>query len=159
MSKINLKKGFTLIEVLVAIPIFVVVLGSLIVASNLYLSGAGDTLKNTEGAYLAQEGIEAVKILRDYNWTNITSLSTTTNYYLTWDTSSTTWKATTTASAINSFIRTFGIGDVKRDSNGKIVSSGGTFDTNTKKVTVSVSWRSKNGTTTKTLSTYITNIL
>lgn len=162
MMKINLKKGISLVEILIAIPIFTIVLGSLIVASNLYLSTAGDSLKTAQGAYIAQEGIEAVKILRDTNWTNVSSLTNNANYYLYFDVSSTTnntWKSTTTASSINSFIRNFTLSAVNRDANGRIVTSGGTLDANSKKVTVSVSWKAKNGTTTKSLSTFITNIL
>jgi prepilin-type N-terminal cleavage/methylation domain-containing protein len=159
MKKIILKKGFTLVEVLVSISIFTVVLGSLIVASNMYLSGAGDALKNTEGAYCAQEEIEAVKIMRDTNWNSI-STSTTAQKYLVWGTASSTWMATTTATTTcSTFTRTFSIATTSRDSNGRLTTSGGTRDDNTLKVTVTVSWKTKTSTTTKTLSTYITNII
>jgi hypothetical protein len=169
MSKINLKRGIGIVEVLVAVSIFTVILGFLITASNLYLSGAGDSLKSAEGSYLAQEGIEAVKTIRDNNWSNIGALSTTTTYYLTFDNSSSTnniWKATTTATSINSFTRTFNIYDVYRDSYGRIATtstSTANFDAYTKKITISVSWIAKNGTsgttTKKTLSAYIADIL
>ena len=163
MKKKNLKKGSGLVEILIAVFIFSIILGSLITASSTYFSGAGDNLISTKGAYLAEEGIEAVKTIRDSSWNNISSLSDNTNYYLYFDTSSSTnniWKATTTASSIDStFIRTFKVNAVYRDSNGRIISSGGTLDLNTEKVTVSISWKSKNSTTTKTLSTYITNLL
>jgi len=161
--KINYKKGSGLVEILVAVFVFSIILGSLINASNMYLTGAGENLRSAKGAYLAEEGIEAVKIIRDTNWSTISGLSTTTNYYLAWDTSSTTnntWKATTTVALVDSiFTRIFRLNNVYRDSNGRIVSSGGTFDSNTKKVSVSVSWKSKATTTVKTLSTYIANIL
>jgi Tfp pilus assembly protein PilV len=163
MSKINLQKGSGLVEILVAIFVFTIIVGSLITASNQYLSGAEENLKSVKGAYLGQEGIEAVKIIRDTNWSNISSLTAGTSYYLYFDTSSSTnntWKATTTASFVDSvFVRTFKLTTVNRDANGRIVTSGGTLDTNTEKVTVSVSWPSKSTTTTKFLSTYITNII
>jgi type II secretory pathway pseudopilin PulG len=162
MKKINLKKGSGLVEILVAIFIFSIILGSLIEASNMYLSGAGESIKTAQGAYIAEEGIEAVKILRDTSWTNVSSLTDNTNYYLYFDTSSSTnntWIATSTVNSVDAFARTFKTNAVYRDSNGRIVTSGGTLDTNTEKITVSVSWNSKNGTTTKTLSTYITNII
>lgn len=128
----------------------------------MYLSGATENLKSAKGAYLAQEGIEAVKIIRDTNWSTISTLSDNTNYYLYFDTASSTnntWKATSTISFIDSiFLRTFKLNAVYRDSDGRIQTSG-TLDTNTKKISVSVSWQSKNSTTTKTLSTYITNII
>ncbi len=159
----DFKKGSGLVEILVAVFIFTIVLGSLITASNMYLSGAEDNLKSAKGAYIAQEGIEAVKIIRDADWNTISALSDNTNYYLYFDTSSSTnniWKATSTASSVDSiFTRIFKVNAVYRDSNGRIVSSGGTLDSDTEEVTVSVSWKSKNSTTTKTISTYITNII
>lgn len=163
MSKqINFKKGVGLVEIIVAVFVFTTVLGSLIAASNLYLSGAEDNLKSAKAAYLAQEGIEAIKIFRDIKWTNISSLTaSTTTYYLVWNTSSSTnntWATTTTATTTDSFTRTFKVYSVYRDSNGRIQTSG-TLDAYTRKAVVSISWLSKKGTTTKTLSSYITNVI
>ncbi len=105
----------------------------------------------------------AVKIIRDTGWGNITSFTDNTNYYLYFDTSSSTnniWKATSTISLVDSiFTRTFKSNSVYRDINGRIVQSGGTLDLHTKKITVSISWKLKNATTTKLLSTYIADIL
>jgi len=162
-SKINFKKGSGIVEILVAIFIFTIVLGSLITASNMYLSGAGESLKTAQGAYLAQEGIEAVKTIRDNSWNSISSLVDNTDYYLYFNISSSTntfWEATSTAFGVDSvFIRTFKSDSVYRDSDGRIITNGGILDPNTKKVSVSVSWKSKSSTTTKTLSTYVANIL
>jgi Tfp pilus assembly protein PilV len=161
MMKNNFKKGTALVEILVAVFIFSVILGSLITASNMYLSGAGESLRLAKGAYLAQEGIEALKIMRDTSWGSISTLSDNTNYYLYFDISSSTnntWKATSTETTIDSiYNRTFKFNSVNRDSSGRIVSNGGTLDSNTEKATVSVSWKLKGATTTKILSTYITN--
>jgi type II secretory pathway pseudopilin PulG len=164
--KINFKKGSGLVEILVAVFVFSIVLGSLITASSMYLSGASDNLKSAKGAYLAQEGIEAVKIIRDRSWTNISSLSTSTDYYLYWNTSSSTnntWSTTTTVSVIdNIFFRTFKVYPVYRNSDGDSTTTptvNFNLDNHTKKVTVSVSWKSKTATTTKKLSTYIADII
>lgn len=162
MKKINFKKGISLVEILIAVFIFSIVLGSLIVASNMYLSSAGDSLKSAKAAYFAEEGIEAMKTIRDANWTNISNLSTSTAYYLSFNTSSSTnyfWTATTTATSTDGFTRKITVSNISRDSTGHIVSSGGTIDTSTKLITVSVSWLAKAGAITKSLSTYITNII
>jgi hypothetical protein len=159
----SFKKGSGIVEILVGVFIFTIVLGSLIIASNMYLSGASENLRSAKGSYLAEEGIEAVKIMRDTSWDTISALSTTTNYYLSWDNSSSTWKSTITATTTDSiFIRTFRLYPVYRNSDGKsttTIASGYTVDLYTKIVTVSVSWKNKNATTTKTLSTYITDII
>ena len=62
MKRLNLKKGSGLVEILVAVFIFSIVLGSLITASNMYLSGAAENLNSAKGAYLGEEGIEAVNV-------------------------------------------------------------------------------------------------
>lgn len=162
MTSVNYKKGSALVEILVAVFIFSAILGSLITASSMYLRGAGDSLRSAKGAYLAQEGVEAIKIMRDTGWSNISTLNNNTDYYLYFDTSSSTnntWKATSTISTIDSiFDRTFKLYSVNRDSNGRVVLNGGTLDSNTREVNVSVSWKLKGATTTKVLSTYITNM-
>jgi len=159
-NKTQLKRGIGLAEVLIAIFIFSSVLTAVIYASNQYISGSSDNLRSAQGAFLAEEGIEAIKTIRDNNWTNISSLSTTTTYYLQFNATTSLWGATTTVSTVNGlFTRKFNLFDVKRDSNGRVVLSGGTIDPKSKKITVSVTWIAKSGTTTKSLSTYITNLV
>lgn len=162
MKNKNFKKGISLIEILIAIFIFSVVLSSLVVATNLYISEAGDSLKSAKSAYFAEEGIEAMKTIRDAKWTNITSLSTSTTYYLTFNVSSSTnyfWSTTTVMTSTDGLIRKITISNVNRDSTGHIVTSGGIADANTRLIVSSVSWLSKTGTTTKSISTYMTNIV
>ena len=160
---IRTNKGTGLVEVLVATFIFSIILSALITASNSYFSNSEDSLKSEQAAYLAEDGVEAVKTIRDISWTNISSLSTTTNYYLYLDLSSSTnvlWRATTTATSSNpSFTRVLRLADVQRDVNGRIVSSGGTVDPKSKQVTVSLTWLAKSGTTTKSIVTYVTSAI
>lgn len=152
------KNGLTLVEVLVAVSIILVFLTALIGAYNIYLRLAFTNSDTAKAAYLSEEGLEAVKLLRDSSWTtNISSLSTTASYYLIF--SSGQWNATTTQVFVdNKFDRKFTAGDVFRDSSSDIVTSGGTLDPSTRLVTVSVSWFSHGATTTKTMSTYLTNL-
>lgn len=157
--KINFKKGIGLVEVLVAVFIFTIILSSLILVSNMYLSGAGDNLKFTQAAYLAEEGIEAVKIVRDNDWNNISNISTNQNYYLSFDVASSSWKALNGKGQVDGFSRWFVLEDVKRDSTNKDISNIGDIDPKTKKLTVYISWLGKGGVTTKNISTYITDIV
>lgn len=152
----------SLVEILVAMFVFSVVLGALITASNMYLSRSGDNLKSAKAAYFAEEGIEAMKTIRDVSWTNITSLSTTTTYYLNFNTASSTnyvWNTSASPTSTDGFTREITLAGVNRDATGHIVSSGGTYDANTRLVTVSIAWIAKSGTTTKSLATYLTNII
>ncbi|MBU6430928.1 MAG: hypothetical protein KGJ58_00875 [Patescibacteria group bacterium] len=150
-------KGFGLIEIIVGSAILTI---SLIAISTYFqksLQLSQDSAKMTQASFLLEEGIEIAKFFRDASWLNISGLTAGAPYYLQFD--GTKW-ATTSSNVFvdNVFERKLVIDNVSRDGSDEIVSSGGTNDPNTKKATVSVSWFEKNGTTTKSISTYLTNI-
>lgn len=157
-KKLNdgLSKGFGLIEIIIGSTILTI---SLIAISTYFqktLQLNQDSGKTTQASFLLEEGIEVVKFFRDTSWTNISGLNVGTYYFLRFD--GVKW-ATTSSNVFvdNIFERKFVINSVSRDADDDIT-SGGMIDTDTKKVTVSVSWLGRNGTTTKSISTYITNI-
>lgn len=156
--KNNLNHGLTLVEVLIATSIILVFLMALLGAHNLYFQTALANGEVVKGAYLAEEGVEVVRFLRDSSWdTNIAPLVLDTDYYLVW--TGGTWQTTTTQSLIDSvFERTITLSAVYRDVSADIVSSGGTLDPNTLLVVSSVSWPKNGVTVTKSISTYLTNI-
>ncbi len=152
-------RGISLIEVLIASAI--ILTGVLALSSSFaaYVKFAYLNQKNIQAAYLAEEGLEAVTLLRDKSWsTYISPLTVETTYYLAWNATSSVWLATTTTQYIDSeFLRSFVLSAVYRDGSDKIASSG-TLDTNTKKVTVSVAYFQGHSTTTTSIATYITNL-
>ena len=104
-----------------------------------------------------EEGLEVVTFLRDKGWANnIAKLSTTTIYYLSW--SGTDWATTTTPQYVDGmFLRKISVADVKRDGSDRIASSG-TYDPNTKQITATVEYYQGHSTTTRVMSTFITNL-
>ncbi|MEK9182160.1 MAG: hypothetical protein AAB781_01055 [Patescibacteria group bacterium] len=157
ISKKPFSKGFGLVEIIIGSTILTV---SLIAISTYFqksLQLSQDSGKTVQASFLLEEGIEAVKFFRDTSWVNISGLTAGTSYFFQFD--GTKW-ATTSANVFvdGVFERKLTIDNVPRDVNDDIVSSGGTDDPDTKKATVSVSWLGRNGTTTKSISTYITNI-
>ena len=152
----NLRKGFGIVEAIIASAIISVVLVAIISA---YQNLSRLSLQNTENiqaAFLLEEGGEIVRIMRDNNWSNISSLTNGTTYYATWN--GTTWVSTTTPNEIDVFTRTFVFSNATRDMNFNLSQTEGTEDPNSRLVTVSVSWDNYgNGTTTKSLQTYIFN--
>ncbi|MDO8565088.1 MAG: hypothetical protein Q7R67_00445 [bacterium] len=133
-------KGLTLVEVMIASTIILGAVVTLLGVYGLYFKTALSNAELVQAAYLAEAGIEEIRFLRDQSWsTNIASL-----------TSTTTW--------IDNFQRTVNLSPVYRDASDDIVSSGGTLDSNTKLVTSSVSWQASGATTTRNISTYITNL-
>lgn len=150
--------GLTLVEVVVATSIILAFLLVLFGVNNLYLRTAFLNTGSIKATFLAEEGLEAVRFLRDASWTdNLASLTLSTNYSLSLESNS--WQISSTNIFIDgTFERLITFSDVYRDSSGDIVSSGGTLDPNTKLVTANVSWQRGTATTTKSVSTYITNI-
>lgn len=152
--------GFSLVEIVVGSAIIGTVFVSMIATYGAYVKASFQNASIIKSAYLAEEGIEALKTLRDRSFSsNIASLTASTTYSL--DFSSGFWKSTTTPETIDSgYKRSFVLFSVYRDSNSDITLSGGTLDLNTKKATVTITIvpPATGATTTKTLSAYITNI-
>ena len=161
MKSINLKldNGLTLVEVLVATSIVLVFLLALFEVSNLYLRTVFLNTGSVKATFLAEEGLEAIRFLRDSSWDeNIVPLSNGTDYGLVLE--SNLWQATTTNIFIDGiFERIMNLSEVYRDASDDIVSSGGTLDSDTRLVTVTVSWKTSQATTTRLISTYLSNIL
>ena len=152
------QKAFSLVEAVIAITIFSLVLLALFVLWNFILGYSLGSTNRVQATYLAEEGIEAVKVIRDRGWTdNISTLDTDQIFYLEFN--GTSWYATTTNVFIDSmFERTVLLENVERDINSDIVETGLDVDPETRKVTVAVSWSYKGATSTKSVSTYITNV-
>ena len=153
----NLSRGFGLIEAVAGISLVSIFIFSLMLASQLSQKIVGESVRNIQAYFLLEEGADAVKILRDTGWSsNIGNLSAGANYFFSYN--GTTWISTNSNVYIDGvFERKFKLNNVYRDANDDIASSG-TLDNETKKATVSVSWRGRTGTTTKSVSFYLTDL-
>ena len=160
-SVTSFKKGLTLAEVVVASAIILILVVALFSAYTAYLKVAFSGINTVKAAFLAEEGIEAVKLLRDQSWTkNIAPLTAGANYYFAYNTGMSFWSTTTPNTFIDSlFERKFVLSAVNRDPTTQDISPGGTDDPNTKLVTVSVSWSERGATSSKSVATYVTNII
>lgn len=147
-----------LIEAVVASALVLAVVGGLGSAFSLALKSSLSDTANIQSALLCEEGLEAVRILRDNSWsTHIAPKVSGTAFYLSFY--GDTWTATSSNVRIDGFFeRSVTLFNVYRDSSQNIVPSGGTLDANTKLAVVSVFWRDRGATSTRSLSTYITNI-
>lgn len=150
------KKGIGAVEIVIGAAIISLVLLSVGVAFNNSLKASRAIGKRAAANFLAQEGVEALRMLRDNDWQNISGLSDGNNYYFSWSGGS--WSTSTQNVFIDgTFERKFTVLNAYRDGNDDIAASG-TLDNNTKKVTVSVSWREGLSTTTESISAYLVNI-
>lgn len=151
------ENGFGLVEIIVGSALISATLFALLGVAANAVRLSRETARLTQASFLVEEGIEAVKTIRDRGWTqNIMPLTTGSTYYISFAT--TTWQTTTTPEIVNDiFHRSFTLDAVDRSSSDDIASSG-TNDPNTRKVSVTVWWiGGRQTTTTEEAATYITN--
>jgi len=170
MKKLNSKilSGFTLVEVVIACSIISIVLFALLSVAEKGLKLSTLALKQAQASYILEEGAEAVKSIRDASWTNISSLSNGTTYYLYYNITNNVWTLNTSTTAPSgytpdtpiddTFTRTIVFSPVYRNSSTDDIASSGDLDVRTKKVTVTVSWPYFGATASKDLSFYLIDI-
>lgn len=160
-KKINLyiNKGFTIIEVLIACVIISTTTLALMAATSKGIELSTRSLRQVQANMLMEEGVEAVKSIRDNDsdWTTISNLTLNTDYYLSFSSNAWTLSTTPVSPIDEIFDRIVVFSPVYRDSNDAIASSG-TLDTEIKKVDIMVSWSTPSGTNSKKITFYLANI-
>jgi hypothetical protein len=150
-------RGFSIAESVIAVFLITLFIISVWEIYTLYLKISLANPAYFKASFLAEEGVEAIKFMRDSNWTqNISTLTPDTYYMIEFN--GTEWQFSSTPVLIDGrFDRRVAFQDVFRDVSGNIVESGN-YDPKTKKVNVEVSWYANGATTTRTISTYVSNI-
>jgi Tfp pilus assembly protein PilV len=155
MKRHTSQQGFFLLEVVIASAVIATTLILLLGSIQNSVEVSQRSLERTRASFLLEEGAEAVKSIRDANWTNLTAVTVGTPYYLLW--SNGAWTLTQSVGDIDGYTRTIVVEEAYRDGNNDIAASGA-VDANARKVTVSVSWTPPTGVQTETLQFYIFNI-
>ncbi len=161
MNLYKKNKGSLLIEVLVAAAI---ISTSVLASLGVFGTMARLQYRNTariQASFLADEGIEAVKTLRNASWnTNIENLTIGSKYYLYWNNHSWNVNASTTL-VDGQFSRYFTLSNVYRDASFNIVTSttsGAAIDTDMRDMVMNVEWVDESGTSSKSIETYLYNL-
>ena len=151
------QKGFGLLEIVIGLSLISVSFFALFLVSQMSLKVSGENLNIVKASFLAEEGLEAIRVFRDSGWdTYIGALNVDSDYYFEFN--GITWLSTTTNAYIDGiFERKFVLSSVYRNAADDI-SVSGTPDPNTKKITVFISWLTRSGTTTRSISTYLSNL-
>ena len=145
--------GFGVIEIIVVVAMIITALFGFLQTEIVALRLLHTEQENLEASVLAEEGLEAVRSVRDESWTNnITPLANDTLYYPVIQNGKWKLDASAHGNTNNKYVRTITFKKVYRDSNDDIASSG-TEDTKTRKIISKITW----GTKTVQLSTYITD--
>lgn len=154
------QRGVGSIEVVIGVTIASLIILFSVNAITRFITLGADQVERVQALYLAEEALEATRFLHDENWSDITSLTNGTTYYI--DFSGSTIEATTTPILIDGiFSQTFVLTEVYRAiSDDDIVASTSPeskiIDTDTRFVTANVAWEGASATTT--LEQYLADI-
>ena len=151
--------GFGIVEIIVAIAVISLTFLSIY---QLLLTSArlmNDDTRRIEALYLAQEGIEVVRLLRNQSWSSgIAPVIPETLYYPMLENNAWTLSRSDPGPQNGRFTRTIMLHTAYRDSNDTL-SESGTEDPDTRKVTVTVTWQEREQARSVTLETYLANFL
>lgn len=162
MKTISTTKGIGLVEAIVALSIASAALGGAVFAHRRFVAVALENASRIKAGYLAEEGIEVARYLRDRGWaTTIGTLANDVPYHLVFATTTSTWSATTSVQTIDGdFTRTITLEPVyRRTSDDDIVASTSSnpksIDPDIRKVTARVT---ATGLRDTELSTYLADL-
>lgn len=157
-------RGFGILEIVIAVSIISATIFSLsfvfIIASRL----ESESLNKIRANFIAEEGLEAMRFLRDQSWSgNLSALAQGTTYYLSFNAVSSVWSINTSDSGLvdNLFSRKVSVNKVSRNPSTQDIES--TYnpsndDPDTKKFNVSVEWQERSATTMVNISAYLSDI-
>lgn len=154
----NKIRAFTSIEMAVGVSIAGVILVYTMYSIMQFVNSARDITQKTEAIYLAEDGLELVRFMRDEDWTTLSGFTLNTPLYVA--VSAAAIVPTTTPEIVDGFTRSFTMQNLYRNSStDDIVASttgGSIIDPNGRYVTMTVGW----GTAGEyvALSTILTNI-
>jgi len=145
--------GYSLIELLVAIGLFSVLISVLFSGFIASRDGQPQQEQRFQAAVLVQEGLEAVRVVREASWQSFAQ-----NGVFHPETYQGSWRLVAGQEILDGFTRSITISDVFRDNNGNIAGPETNPDPSTKKIDIAVSWDDPL-TTTLERSIYLTRYL
>lgn len=147
-------KGFGLMEIIIVSAIILTALVGFLQAETSSLRLLRTEKDSLEASFLAQEGLEAARALRDENWSSVAS--TTNGAVYSPVLAGAKWSLSAGSSTVGAYTRTLVFDQVLRNAQDEI-SSSGTLDYGTRKVVSIVSWASPLGSRQVQLAAYLTN--
>lgn len=153
------KQGFSVAEIMMVIVVFAIFSVSIYQALIFYHKSMKGAVNKVAAIYLAQEGIEAVRSLRNKSWDdNIFDLDEAIVYYPVLVGDEWTLSTTNPGPIDGAYIRTVELDEVFRNSSDDI-DTAGAEDPNTKKIQVKIAWDEPAGNKEIKIETYLTNFL
>jgi len=153
------QSGFSIIEIIIILLILSIGFLTMLQFYRLAISQNTKQQNEDQAIYLASAGLEAVRQIRDRDWNILTGLANNTSYQLRQIRQTDApiiWQLVPGNETIGQFQRQITLGAVNRDSNANIITSGGTFDDETRQINTTIIWQEANQTRQINLSTYLT---
>ena len=162
LLKLNKKhigsKGFSVVEILVASAIIGIMVFSLAQVGALSFRLTNNASNRIEAAFLLNEGIEAVRFLRDESWGgNLELLTLDSDYFLVFDGSNYTFQTSAPPLTNEKFQRVLRFSEVLRNGQDDI-DQVGTADPRTRKVAIEIEWSDRETALTESVEFYITDL-
>lgn len=129
------QKGQLLVEVLFAIALTSIILPALLTGLISSRQSIPQQRQRIQATALLKEAEEVVRNVRNQSWANIATDGT---YHP--QISGSRWSLVSGVETVGYFQRSIQISSIERDSNGSIVTSGGTVDPSTKRVFINITW-------------------
>lgn len=161
-------RGFSMIEIVIAIFIIVVALGSILNVAVLSLKSSFDAKAALQAQSYAQEALEAVRNFRDgvawnaddplneYDGLGVAAKGVA--YYISKSSDNPAkWKLVQGQETLGVFTRSIVFAQGLRDAQNNLVASGGTADPDTVRVAATVSWSEQGTARQSQLIMYLTN--
>jgi type II secretory pathway pseudopilin PulG len=138
-----MKKGYSIIEILVAIGVIGFVITAAVGVFSVTREASRIAELKLEASYYLTEYMEYTRNIRRADWDNLTNG----RYVFVNSNGSVSLAPTSTGETVNGFTRYVELSDVYRDSSGNLLDSPGLTDPSSKYITVAVSWQGiKSGT-------------
>jgi type II secretory pathway pseudopilin PulG len=131
--------GQSIVEIVIVMGLMAILLPALVVGLIASRSGKAQDKQRLAATGLIRESREAIRSVRERGWANIAANGT---YYPV--ISNGQWTLVSGSETVNGFTRSITIADVQRSTLGAIVTTGGTTDPSSKKITYTVGWTSPN---------------
>lgn len=153
----KIKNGQSLVEIIVAMALAALLLPALLTGLVAAREGKAQQIQRTEATAYLIEAQEAMRSIRELGWS---AISTNGIYHPV--ISGSAWALASGSQTINEYQRSIEISDVRRNSAGDIVQSGGNLDPSTRRIDINVSWISPlptQITSTAYLTRYLDNLV
>lgn len=153
MKKLFNFRGQTLIELVLAMGLAVIIFPALLAGFMSSREGKAQQEIRLQAIALLKETEQAVRSVRSNGWSSFTSVTINSPYHP--EISGSQWTLVSGTQTTNGLTQSVILSDVARNTNGDIVTSGGTNDPSTKKVEITISWTQPNASNI-TSTTYYT---